>query len=112
MAKYKGRTEDAGSLILSSKVWKKGLRIEGTVKRKWSSRNGDLFEIHLNKPFSYDGKKHEKVSVGNHAGLEMALQAMGLEGFEIDDKVSIECTGFTPTDRGNDMINFNVEVDR
>jgi hypothetical protein len=42
----------------------------------------------------------------------MALAAAGLADLQAGDKVLIECTGKTETQKGNPMVNFYVEVER
>lgn len=124
MTHFGGKTADAGAPILSAKYWTKGKQILGTVLRTFSTENGECYVIQLNKPIEVDrentyppvpGKeKLEKVSVGALKGFGMALQAAGLPGAKllVGDKVQISCTGTTPSGKGNDQIDFDVQVDR
>lgn len=109
----KGSTSQASDApILGAKYWKKGTTISGTVTRMFPTATGNCYEIKLSKPFAADGQNFERVSLGNLKGLSMALQACGLEHFEVGDKVIVKCTGSTPTGKGNPRVNFEVEVER
>lgn len=112
MAVHRGTTQDAASPILGAKFWKKGTKIEGTVLRSFDTENGACFEIELRKPVTVDGKQEKKVSIGAMKGFTMALNASGLESLESRDRVIIECTGSTATDKGNPRVDFAVTVDR
>ena len=112
MAQYQGKTQDAQSMILGAKMWKKGMRIEGTVTREFETTNGPCFEISLRTPIKIGTSIEKKVSIGALKGFHMALNAAGLENLIAGDKVIVECTGSTQTDKGNPRVDFKVAVDR
>jgi hypothetical protein len=112
MATYTGKTQDASAPILGATFWKKGVKIEGTVVRQFPTQNGPCYEIHLTKPLTLDGESQKSVSIGNMKGFGMALAAAGLESLESGDKVIIECTGKTPTGKGNPRTDFRIGVQR
>jgi hypothetical protein len=114
MAIFKGTTEDAGGQFLGSEFWKKGVRIEGTITGSFQTEIGTSYSLSLKNQVQVNGKKEDKVSIGGLKGLNMALRAAGIPNQELlpGDAVVIECTGTTPTDKGNPQINFKVLVDR
>jgi hypothetical protein len=109
---FGGSTQDAQSLILGAKHWKKGMQIKGSVTRNFETTNGICYEIVLEKPITLNGKSEKKVSIGALKGFHMALNAAGLEELETGDKIAIECTGVTATDKGNPRVDFKVAVIR
>jgi hypothetical protein len=124
MSHFGGNTEDAGAPILSAKYWKKGTQIIGTVLRSFKTDNGYCYVIKLNRtikvnrehtsPVGKGIEELDRISVGALKGFGMALQAANLPNGVLlaGDKVQITCTGATPTTKGNDQINFDVQVDR
>jgi len=75
-------------------------------------QTGPGYEISLRTPVKVAGAMEKKVSIGALKGLKMALNAAGLEDWEVNDRVIIECTGATKTTKGNDRVDFSVVVDR
>lgn len=114
MTRFQGSTEEAGGQFLGASFWKKGVRIEGIVTGSFETANGPSSSIRLNKPVKLNGDMHENVSIGNMKGFMMALRAAGVPDavLETGDAIVVECTGTTPTDKGNDQVNFKVLVDR
>jgi hypothetical protein len=124
MSHFGGKTEDAGAPILGAKYWKKGIQIKGTVVRSFATDNGTCYVIKLLRPMkvnrlhtspAFEGMEDmDKVSVGALKGFGMALQAAGLPDARLltGDRVQITCIGSSPTGKGNDQINFDVQVDR
>ncbi len=112
MPQFTGKTQDATSPILGAELWKKGMRVEGTVARSFETKNGICYEILLNKPMMVNGENQKSVSVGSLKGFEMALSAAGVESLEKSDKVIIECTGTTKTNKGNPRVDFKVGISR
>jgi hypothetical protein len=112
--KFQGSTEDAGGGFLGSDFWKKGVRIEGVVTGTFETSTGLAWSIRLNKEVSVDGEKTDRVSIGGLKGFAMALRAAGVPDGELltGDGIIAECTGTTPTGKGNDQINFKILVDR
>jgi hypothetical protein len=111
---FSGATEDAGGQFLGAAFWKKGVKIEGVVTAIFETSIGENYAIHLTKPTTVDGEKTDSVSIGGLKGFAMALRAAKIPNQEllIHDMVIIECTGFTPTEKGNPQINFKVAVRR
>lgn len=117
---FAGRTEDAGAPILSAKFWKSGTSIRGIVLNSFRTENGDCYVIKLEEPLEVDRRLTHpplekidllsKVSVGALKGFGMALQASGIPSAKLlpGDSVTITCTGFSPTRKGNDQINFEL----
>ena len=112
MALFKGSTEDASSILLGATKWKKGMKIEGTVRRSFNTTNGTCFEILLKTPIKIDNVLEKKVSIGALKGFHMALTSAGIESLEVNDRVIIECVGVSGTTKGNDRVDFKVAVDR
>lgn len=114
MSQFRGRTEEASAPFLKAEFWEKGRSISGTVVREFTTENGRCYAIHLNSPLMVDGKSERQVSIGNGAGFRMALQAAGLPEAKLlaGDQIHLECTGFSETTKGNDQVNFSIEVNR
>lgn len=111
---YRGRTEDAAAPFLGAEFWAEGKSAVGVIMRSFDTQNGVCFVLNLVAPVMLDGEEIDRVSVGNMAGFKMALQAAGLQGLRIGDKLAIECTGKTPSKKeGNSpRVDFTVEVTR
>ena len=111
---YRGKTEDAAAPFLGAKFWSKDKNVIGVIERSFETENGICFVLHSLKPLVVDDEQTERFSVGNMAGFKMALQASGLTGLRIGDKLYIKCTGDTPAVKeGNSpRVNFEVEVTR
>jgi hypothetical protein len=115
MRTFTGNSQDAQDVpILGADFFRKGVKIEGEVTRQFPTANGICYEMRLKTPVTVKGKKAERVAVGALKGFIMALQVAGVPDEKLlrDDKVIIECTGETPTDKGNPMLNFKVAVAR
>jgi hypothetical protein len=112
MTMFKGKTSDAQSPLLGAKDWTKGMKLEGTVSRSFDTQNGTCFEVTLKTPTKLRGNLEKKFSIGALKGFHMALNAAGIEELRVNDRVIIECTGTTETNKGNPRVNFNVAVDR
>lgn len=122
MPKFGGKTEDAGAPILGAKYWKKGLTLSGKVVRSFPTVNGDCYELFLDKDITVKGElvspeeqqpiTGRKFSVGNMKGFNMAVAACGLQCLLPGDKIKITCTGSTDTGKGNERVNFALEVER
>lgn len=109
---FSGSTEEAGGPFLGSDFWKKGTRIEGTITGSFATDVGVSYNAKLNKAVTVNGEKVDRVSIGGLKGLAMALRASGANEFHTEDAFVIECTGTTPTDKGNDQINFRIVINR
>jgi len=51
-------------------------------------------------------------SLGALKGFQMAVRASGCGGLKVKDFVTIKCTGFERTSKGNDRVDFEIIVDR
>jgi len=119
---YLGRTENAAGPILGAKFWKKGTVISGEVLRAFKTENGTCYTLQLDKEITANGEDvypeqkgkitSKQFSVGSLKGFEMAIQSSGLSELRTHDKVEIRCTGTTPTDKGNPLVNFEISVQR
>lgn len=116
--RFTGSTEDAGGVFLGADFWKKGTKVEGVVQGNFMTSNGLAYNLSLKKPVKVNGEEESKVSIGNMKGFLMALRAGGIPIIDGDpallvgDALIIECTGTTPTTKGNDQVNFKVLVER
>jgi hypothetical protein len=111
---FKGRTEDAEAPFLGAEFWAKGKRVTGVVERIFAVGEQQCHVLKLVTPVELEGEPLDRVSVGNSAGLRMALQAGHLTELRKGDKVSLECTGKTPSKKeGNSpRTDFEIEVTR
>lgn len=119
MAKtFQGRTEDATAPFLNAEFWKKGTKLQGVVSRTFQIQNGTKLQncitLQLQNPVTVDGKKEELVSIGDMAGLRMALQAAGCDELQRNDAVLLECTGRTPSEdkTKSDRVDFAITISR
>ncbi len=114
MRTFHGRTEDAQCPILGAEFWKEmqGKKITGRVTGHFDTKNGRCYNLDLSSAISLNGEKYDSAAVGALKGFTMALRAAGLENLWKDDLVVLCCTGVTPTDKGQPMINFEIEVSR
>lgn len=124
MTTFSGSTKDANAPILAAGFWKKGKQIIGKVVRSFQTDNGLCYTIETSKPTEVDrvntyprGKGIEqlpRVSVGSLKGFEMALQTSGIPDGKLlpGDRVQITCTGKTPSGKGSDQVDFDVQIDR
>ena len=92
----------------------------------FQTENGPVYTIELKDPIplkiierkvSLDpdnpkATKYKRVGVGNLKGFVMAMQEAGLDSLLRGDAIVLKCTGTTPTEKGNDMIDFNLAVER
>ncbi len=116
MTQFRGRTEDAGAPFLTASFWTKGKSIAGTIIRKFDTDKGPAIVLSLVEKVAVGDKNEAQVSLGASAGLRMAVDASGVPGgfagLFIDDHVYLECTGTSSTEKGNDQVNFEIEVSR
>ena len=110
--RFQGTTQEAGGKFLGADFWKKGVRIEGRVFGSFDTENGTSYNVHLKKPVKIDGEETDRVAIGALKGFGMALRASGAEELQVNDLIVLECTGTTPTNKGNDQIDFKLLVDR
>lgn len=111
-----GRTEEAAVPFLGTDFWEEGKKIRGVVERGFKIDGRANYTLRLLTPHAVtlkdaDGQPYEApvISIGVSAGLRMAMQsAQGLRPrqFLLGEVVEVECTGETPTDKGNPMKHF------
>jgi len=91
-----------------------GNKVDGVVLRGFETDKGQAYTLELLKPVKVGEGLESRVSVGGMKGFEMALQAAGLSGLVVGDKVHLESTGTTPAKEAghSPMVNFAVEVHR
>lgn len=119
---FKGRTEDAEAPFLSAGFWREGKSVTGklvkafTVKAVNGGEPQPCFVLELDDPVEVDGEEQERVSIGNMAGIKMALQGCKppLTGLRIGDVIRLECTGVKPAKKEgfSPRVNFELEVVR
>jgi hypothetical protein len=111
---FKGRTEDAEAPFLSSEFWKEGTRVVGVIERVFKIEGRNNYNLTLVKPVELDGEPYDRVSVGESAGLRMAMQAAKLHSLKEDDQIVLTCTGETPSKKAGNSPrkNFAIEVTR
>jgi hypothetical protein len=109
---FTGKTQDASSPILGASWWSKGKKIEGTIGREYETKNGTCLEVVLTKPVLVEKKQESRVSIGGLSGIDMAVQAAGADELLRGDMIILECTGETPTDKGNPRKDFQIAIRR
>jgi len=113
MAKtFKGRTADAAVSFLPSDFWKPGVKLIGKVTRTFDTENGPCAVLELPEPVQVNGEPHDEVAIGALKGLLMALGVAGVQWFVPGDSVYLQCAGVTPTTKGHDRADFEVEIHR
>lgn len=122
MPQFKGRTEDAGAPFLTASFWMEGKHVAGTVIRTFSTDKGRAIVLALTSKVMIEdqsvgvSRPESQVSIGASAGLRMAIDAAGVpggfDGLLIGDHVYLACTGKSATEKGNDQVNFEIEVNR
>lgn len=111
---FRGRTEDAEAPFLSSEFWKQGTRIAGVVERVFKIDGRNNYAVALIKAVELDGEPYDRVSVGESAGIRMAMQVARCGDLRERDRVVLTCTGETPSKEAgkSPRKNFDIEVHR
>jgi hypothetical protein len=111
---FRGDTENAEAPFLSTEFWKKDTRIIGIVERVFKIDGRNNYAVKLAKPVEVEGEECDVVSIGESAGLRMAMQDAKLRELRVDDTVMLLCTGEKPaTKAGNSpRKNFQIEIKR
>lgn len=111
---FKGRSVDAESPFLSTDFWKKDVRISGVVERVFKIDGRNNYAVHLLKPVEIDGEPCDVISLGESAGLRMALQDARLKALREGDQITIVCEGETPSrnPKNSPRKDFALEVTR
>jgi len=110
MAKFHGKTEDTP--FLSASFWQKGTKIVGRVLRAFQTENGTAYAVKLHSPVKLGGNEVSLVALGGLKGFEMALVSAGLDRLRPGDELYLECVGKTPSTKGAERIDFELEVNR
>lgn len=111
---FKGRSVDAESPFLSTEFWAKDVRISGVVERVFKIEGRNNYALHLLKPVEIDGETCDVVSLGESAGLRMALQDARLKALREGDQITLTCEGETPSKKAGNSPrkDFAIEVTR
>jgi hypothetical protein len=110
--RLEGKTQDVAGNFLGSEFWKPGTKVTGIVVRKFESVNGECYALELDQPVEIKGQATNEAALGNLAGLRMAIQAAGAQDLQVEDKITLECTGLQPTNKGNSRIDFKIQIER
>jgi hypothetical protein len=121
MTTFSGKSEN-GSPIIGAKYWKKGTKIAGIVKGSFETSVGRAYNVSLLDEITVPGEylsppskgpqKGQEWSIGALKGFEMALRAAGCGDLQPRDRFVLVCTGTEKTNKGNDRVNFEIEVTR
>lgn len=146
---FSGRTVDAEAPFLSASFWKEGVSVRGVITKIFETemlkdgiaKKSKCYTLDLNPTqtpelmallklaggvctgsVDVEGEEQERVSVGNMAGLQMALTVMkrerdgklGTLSPQLKDVLEITCAGVKPaTKEGySDRVNFDVKITR
>lgn len=111
---FRGRSEDAEAPFLGSEFWKDGAKIAGVVQRVFKVEGRNNYALDLLKPIEIEGEPCDRVSLGESAGLRMAMQAARLKELREMDQIVLVCTGHTASKKvGNSpRTDFEIEVTR
>ncbi len=112
MARLEGQTNDVAGTFLGAEFWRPGVNISGRVLRKFESANGLCYALDLSEPVQVNGLETSEVALGNLTGLKMAMQAAGVNELQVGDEIELHCTALQPTSKGNDRIDFRIEIQR
>lgn len=113
MREFVGRTADAEAPFLSGGWWTQGQIVRGKVVRVWQDKENrtnytlDVAcelkvtekgkEISLpNTTVEIEGEEQDRVSIGNLAGIKMAMQSARLERFPVNTILELECEDIQP----------------
>lgn len=113
---FKGRTEDAEAPFLTADFWREGVVIRGAVEKLFNTKlnNMPCYVLNLEDPIEVGGESQDRVSVGNMAGFQMAMQAAGVTQLRAKDIIELECTGVKKSKKEgySDRVNFDLKVTR
>lgn len=113
---FSGRTEDAEAPFLTADFWKPGRSVRGAVSKVFTTKlnQSPCYVLELEDSVELADEEWERVSVGNLAGFQMALQAAGVERLRMKDIVEIECTQIKPAKKEgfSPRANFRIKVTR
>lgn len=130
--RFEGRTVDAEAPFLPASWWKDGYSVKGTIvkifdvempaKEGQPAKKSKCYTLDLDLPTDVDGEELDRVSVGNMAGIQMALSVMkrdtdGKTGTitpQLKDVLEIVCEGVKPAKKQgySDRVNFHLVVTR
>lgn len=129
---FEGRTVDAEAPFLGAAFWSEGKTIRGLVskifetdmpaKENQPAKKSKCYTLDLEAPVDFDGEELDRVSVGNMAGIQMALSTMKRERdgrtgqltIQLKDILEITCEGVKPAKKENysDRVNFRIRLIR
>lgn len=116
---FRGKSTDAAAPFIASDFWKDGVSIAGVIERIFKIEGRNSYSISLLKPVEIEGVECETVSLGESAGLRMALQAAKCFALQTGDQIVLTCVGETVSKKkGKDgkplspRKDFEIEVTR
>jgi hypothetical protein len=111
---FKGKSTDAEAPFLSTDFWKDGARIAGLIERVFKIDGRNNYAMRLTKAVSVEGELSEVVSVGESAGIRMAMQSARLRELRQGDQVVLICIGETASKKAGNSPrkDFQIEVTR
>jgi len=126
---FTGRTVDADAPFLGAAFWTDGKSVTGIVSKIFDTeveRKGQLvkakaLQLLLNEPVEVDGEEWDRVSVGNLAGIKMAIDVAKDEngrplggGIILKDIVTLTCESRKKAKKPDysDRLNFKLELER
>ncbi len=111
---FRGRSEDAEAPFLSTEFWKENTKIAAVVDRVFKIDGRNNYALSLVKPVELEGEPYDRVSLGESAGLRMAMQAARLRELRERDQIVLVCTGETASKKAGNSPrkNFDLEVTR
>ncbi len=90
-----GRTLDADAPFASGDFWEVGKTIKGEVSRVYATqfdgKSSLAYVVELEEPVDIDGEEWDRVSIGNMAGLRLALQSCHTDRLYSKDVIELEC---------------------
>ncbi len=113
---YEGRTEEGEYPFVNAEFWTIGRMIRGVVVRiketEIEGKKSPALELELDAPVEIEGEEWERVSIGNLAGIRMALQNYRPEVIRVKDFLELECTSIKETKKEgfSNRINFRIKV--
>ncbi len=127
--RFTGKTTDADAPFLGAEFWTDGKSVTGIVSKIFDTeveRKGVLvrakaLQLLLYEPVDVDGEEWDRVSVGNLAGIKMAIDVAKDEsgkplggGIILKDIVTLTCEGRKKAKKADysDRLNFILEIER
>lgn len=121
MPSFSGESTN-GAPIIGAGYWKKGKQISGAITGVFPTQVGQCYNLSLMDEIEVEGEhlsppqkgkvKGTEWSIGALKGLDMAIRASGCGGLQVRDLIILTCTGSEKTNKGNDRVNFKLQVTR